>query len=359
MKVLVEQKEFLDKASNLTNFIDKKDDLLTSNFYIQATQNTLIVKATNLKIGLSIKIDSVIVEEEGIILVNGVELLKVIKVLKNKDKIQFQVSGSDLKISQGRTKFYVKISAKTDFYSFPTVENKSKIMFNSEVLQKGLKYISTAINENSPKQELTGGLISIANGTVSFVGTDTKRLALKRVKMDINHLEDLNIILPLQAISLIPKLFTKEEIDLIYNSEFAIVEDRDLFFFTKLINGKYPQWERIIPTEIKLKLELPRKELIQGLKTVLVVDPLLKIVISSEGLDISTLEDGLQTAETFVEHSNQNLKEKIVFGINGRYILDFLNQINDENFIFEFTEPNRPIVISNDLVKTIIMPINM
>jgi len=79
MKVLVEQKEFLDKASNLTNFIDKKDDLLTSNFYIQATQNTLIVKATNLKIGLSIKIDSVIVEEEGIILVNGVELLKVIK----------------------------------------------------------------------------------------------------------------------------------------------------------------------------------------------------------------------------------------------------------------------------------------
>ena len=362
MKVLIENKRLLDKVSNLLSYIDKKGDLITSNFYIQATQDNLIFKATTLNVGLSFKISSVFIEKTGELLVNGAELMKIIKVLKSTEKIQFETIDDELKITQNKTKFYIKISHGDFNNLFSTIQNKKKIRFKDKTLQDGLKYILSSIDANSPKYELTGGLISIFDNKVYFISTDTKRLSLMETIEEIEgDYTNLEMILPRQAIIEIPKLFVNNNIDLFYNDEIIIVEDNEFFFFAKLINGVYPKWQRILPKQedVQFKFQLPTKEIIHGLKTVSIADPLLKVVINSKGVYLSTLEEGSKKAETFIEYQNNQLNDEIVLGLNSRYLIDFLTQIHEETFNFEYTMSNRPILLSSNNMKIVIMPINL
>jgi len=173
MKVLIENKRLLDKVSNLLSFIDKKGDLITSNFYIQATQDNLIFKATTLNVGLSFKISSVFIEKTGELLVNGAELMKIIKVLKSTEKIQFETIDDELKITQNKTKFYIKISHGDFNNLFSTIQNKKKIDSLSSEKSKikneiGLQFvkISRPLNKyvyvsalDKPQKKLLAGLI--------------------------------------------------------------------------------------------------------------------------------------------------------------------------------------------------------
>lgn len=357
MKILIDKIDLERILISLSPFLDKKGDPITSSFYLIVKDGKLTVKATNLKSGLSTSTNSIIIKKEGETLVDGARLIQVIKPLK-RENISLTQKDKELEVKQGRIRFRVKtISNIQSFPSFPKIDNMSRLPFNGELLKNGFEKILPSIDGNSPKYEITGGLISISNNSLFFVSTDTKRLTVVEEKIERNEGE-LELIIPRQAIIEIPKLFDGD-IEFTYNEDFLIIESGEFFFFTKLINGEYPNWKRIIPNEYQRELLFNRDEFIQNLKLISTIGFETKVTLSSEGIKLETLDNPLNSqAETFIE-TPLELDENIVFGVNNKFILDFLHSIDKDSFNFGFNEPNRPFSIWSENLKAVIMPINL
>ena len=358
MKFTIDKVDLERALNSLSPFLDKRGDSLTSNFYLVIKNKTLTIKATNLKIGLSTTIESVLVEAEGETLVDGVKFINVLKPLR-RDNVTLEQSGNELIVKQGKSRLRVKTNSNSkSFYKFPTIENMSRIPFNGEILRDGFSNIISSIDGNSPKYELTGGLIAITGGKINFVSTDTKRLTIveETLSEDGNNLE---LIVPRPAIVEIPKLFDGD-IEFIYNEDYVIIESKNIFFFTKLVSGKYPNWKRIVPSSLKYIFKFQKDEMMENLKLVSTVTNDVKVVLDKNGISFETLDyQNLNSkAETSIDIELQ-IDKRVEFGMNSRFIIDFLNNIDEDSFELSFEEANRPFVLVSKNLKTVIMPINI
>lgn len=256
MKIIVTKQLIESVLINMQPFLEKKDATqITSHIYLEAKNNICTIKATNSEIGLIIQIENVDIEEEGSITANGKRLLDIIRILKD-EEIILERQKDNLNIKQNKSRFKLPIFNPNNFPTFPNIENKSQITLNSINLIKGLKYISPSIDNNNPKFELNGALLNIQENITELVGTDTRRLAVASIKN--RSKDEISIIIPKKAIMEIQKLFI-DQIEIYYDETNLIIVNNNYFFFTRLINGNYPDYQRIIPKDIKYSILLPKK----------------------------------------------------------------------------------------------------
>ncbi|MGZ5501312.1 MAG: DNA polymerase III subunit beta, partial [Nitrososphaeraceae archaeon] len=244
MKIKVQKQVIESILINLQPFLEKKDSSqITSHVYIEANENISIIKATDMEIGLSIKTNNFKVEKEGSFTANGKKLLDIIRILKD-DEITIEISNSTIIVKQNSSKFKLPIFDPTIFPNFPTSDDKPKITLDSMQLIQNLKKISPAIDTNNPKFELNGALLNIKTNSTDIVGTDTRRLAIATINSESE--KELSLIIPKKAIIEIQKLFL-DHITIFYDETNIIITSDNYYFFSKLINGKFPDYARIIP----------------------------------------------------------------------------------------------------------------
>jgi len=357
-------KKQLEKAlSTVSPFLDKKNsDSAVSNYLLQAVGDDLIIKATDVTSGLSVKVsEDVIIEREGETTADGKKFLSIVKGLKNDKTITLEIQDEDLLVKQGRSRFKIKTMDSDDFIKFPLKDGKSSITFNSEILHSAFKRILPAVDPNNPKYELNGGLIDIQGGQVNFVATDTKRLAVVQEKIEIAGIDELQLILPKHSLTEITKLFFGD-ITLFYDEEFIIIKSDDTFFFSKLIGGTYPNYKKILPTEINYEFKLPKDEVVDAIKLVSNVNSEVKFTITNKTFKMETLVDGTLNAEAETEFEfNSSLSEgdEVKIGLNSRYLQDFISLIDDSSFKLSINQPERPFLVESENFKTVIMPISI
>lgn len=129
-------------------------------------------------------------------------------------------------------------------------------------------------------------------------------------------------------------------------------------FFTKLINGKYPDYERVIPKDLKQVIKLNRDKMIEGMKTISIISELMKITFEPNSILFESVVDDNSEAKTTIEF-NTNVSESFSIGVKNRYLLDFLAGIEDSEFELGFNDAGLAFVVSSKELKTVIMPINV
>ncbi|MFV0481830.1 MAG: DNA polymerase III subunit beta, partial [Campylobacteraceae bacterium] len=215
------------------------------------------------------------------------------------------------------------------------------------------KQKTPAIDNNNPKFELTGALTDIKENYINLVATDTKRLAV--FKKEKKTEEALSIIIPKKAILEIQKLFFSN-MEIFYDENTLIAKSDDFIFFTKLINGKFPDYERIIPKEKKFRIQLNREKMVEAIKQISIISAEMKLTFKSKNIIFESLNDDNIEAKTEVEFET-GLGEDISLSLNSRYILDFLANIEDSNFILGYNDTNLPFTVESKEFITVIMPI--
>jgi DNA polymerase-3 subunit beta len=353
-------KNDLERGLGLASpFLEKKNmDTVIANYQLRAENGTLEIIATDLKGGLKVKLDSgIMVERGGEILVNGVELLKVLKGTKRENLI-LEADEKTLTVRQGKTNLEVKI-IEGELPKFPAIEGKSSIKFNGELLRDAFKKITPSIDATSPKYELTGGLLSIEKDGVKFVSTDTKRLIVVEEKIDVGEIDELELIIPKTAIVEIPKLFDGD-IEFFYDEEALVITNKNLYFFTKLISGNYPNWKRIVPESFDKEYKFDRKTVVEHLKLVSAIKPELKVSLSGNSIFLETLKDGTSKTRAETEFGVDFQFDGVIeFGVNSKFVNDSLSIFDNDNFSFGFNEANRPFMVWSDNTRAVIMPINL
>ncbi len=334
-------------------FLEKKDtSSITSHIFFEATQGSLTIKATDFEIGLEIITQEVNTTEDGSVTANGKKLLDIVKILKD-GEILLESNNDILHIQQGRSNFKLPTYNSKEFPAYPSYENKPQINIDARILIESLKKITPAIDTNNPKFELNGTLIDIKNESIFFVSTDTRRLAL----VDIAQTDgtELSIIIPKKAIVEIQKLFF-DNIEIFYDETHLIIKSNEYTFFTKLINGKFPDYTRIIPKEITYNLVLPKAQMIDAIKQITTISADMKLTFINNNIIFESLNDDNIEAKTILEFPTP-FTEDFIIAINSRYLLDFLSQINHSEFSLGLNDANLPFVLRDANFKTIVMPI--
>ena len=334
-------------------FLEKKDtSQITSHVYLNATDNKLTLKATDYEIGFLVTTQKVTIIEDGSITANGKKFLDIVRILKD-GNINLEVKNDNLLISQGHSNFKLPTFSYNEFPEFPSYENRSKISIDSHTLIDSLKKITPAIDTNNPKFELNGALIDIKKETINFASTDTRRLAV--VTINNQNDNELSIIIPKKAIVEIQKLFF-DNIELYYDETNLIIHSEQYTFFTKLINGKFPEYSRIIPKETTHNLLLPKATMIDSIKQITTISTDVKITFFNETISFESLSDDNIEAKTEIIFTT-NFSEPFSIAINSKYLLDFLNAINSSEFSIGLNEGNLPFIIKDQNFITVIMPI--
>ena len=334
-------------------FLEKKDtSQITSHVYLNANDNQLTLKATDYEIGFLVTTDKLTILENGSITANGKKFLDIVRILKDGD-IDLEVKNDTLHISQGHSNFKLPTFSYNEFPEFPSYENRARISIDSHTLIDSLKKITPAIDTNNPKFELNGALIDIKKDAIHFASTDTRRLAVVTVTNESET--ELSIIIPKKAIVEIQKLFF-DNIELYYDETNLIIHSEQYTFFTKLINGKFPEYSRIIPKETSYNLTLPKALMIDSIKQITTISTDVKVTFFNDTITFESLSDDNIEAKTEINYPT-NFSEPFSIAINSKYLLDFLNAINSSEFSIGLNEGNLPFIIKDQNFITVIMPI--
>ncbi len=353
MKITISKSVLENILIHVQPFLEKKDtSQITSHVFFSAQAEGFNAKATDYEIGLCIKSNQVNIIENGMVTANGKKLLDIVRILKD-DDITLETKNNNLLINQNESKFKLPIFNSIEFPSMPTYESKPKFDIDSSVLIESLKKITPAADSNNPKFELNGALIDIKTNQINFVSTDTRRLAL--VNIDKVSDQELMLIVPKKAIIEIQKLFT-DNIELYYDNTHIIIHSDAFTFFTKLINGKFPDYTRIIPNEIKNSLQLSKATFIDAIKQITTISTDMKLTFINNEIIFESLSDDNIEAKTKINF-NTPFTQEFVLAVNSRYILDFLSQTKDDTFNIGLNDSNLPFVLSDGNFRTIVMPI--
>ena len=347
------QKGLLEQVlSQMQPFLEKKDiSQITSHVYLEAT-TYLIIKATDYETGLKTTIEELTIIEPGKATANGKKLLDIVRILKD-DLVTLQTKDGSLHIHQGHSKFKLPMFDPLEYPSFPVIDGLPKIDIPSTDFITSLKKISPAIDTNNPKFELNGALIDIKPTHINFVATDTRRLALVRIDQAMK--EAFNLIIPKKAIMEIQKLFL-EDISMFYDQTHLIIKSGGYYFFTKLINGKFPDYERILPKELRYVLKLPKDQMIEAIKQITIVSNEIKLSFFPDRILFKSLSEENFEAQTELEISTP-FEEEFVMAVNSRYILDFLANTETNEFEMGINDAELPFQLKENNFITIVMPI--
>jgi len=353
MKITISKSILENILVHAQPFLEKKDtSQITSHVFLKALNSELTIKATDYEIGFLVKTQNLNIDNDGSITANGKKFLDIIRILKD-GEINLNVKNETLYITQGSSKFKLPTFSHNEFPEFPNYQGKARISIDSHTLIESLKKITPAIDTNNPKFELNGALMDIQKEFINFASTDTRRLAVVNVQNSSEN--ELSIIIPRKAIVEIQKLFFND-IELYYDETNLIIHSEQYTFFTKLINGKFPEYSRIIPKEIANNLLLPKAIMIDSIKQITTISTDLKITFLNDVITFESLSDDNIEAKTEITHTT-GFSEAFSIAINSRYLLDFLNSIQNSEFNIGLNESNLPFVLSDLNFKTVVMPI--
>jgi len=353
MKITISKSILENILIHAAPFLEKKDtSQITSHIYMNVSKTNLTLKATDYEIGLLVSTDNLKIEKEGMVTANGKKFLDIVRILKDSE-INLEVKNDVLLISQGHSNFKLPTFSHTEFPEFPTYEGKPRISIESHTLIESLKKITPAIDTNNPKFELNGALIDIQTSSINFAATDTRRLAVVTINNQSDN--ELSIIIPKKAIVEIQKLFF-DNIELYYDETNLIIHSHQYTFFTKLINGKFPEYSRIIPKETKYNLVLPKAIMIESIKQITTISTDVKIIFVKDMISFESLSDDNIEAKTEISF-NTGFSEPFSLAINSKYLLDFLNSIQSSEFSIGLNEGNLPFILKDENFITVVMPI--
>ncbi|PAF47776.1 DNA polymerase III subunit beta [Helicobacter sp. 12S02634-8] len=355
MKIIIGKSTLEMHLRYLQNFLDKRDSSqITSHLYFEVIDNHLTMKATDYEMGLETKINIPKKESDGNATVNGKKILDIISRLKD-GEVLLETDNEFFHIKQGKSKFKLPMFDASQFPTFPETNDNIKINIEASKFFSSIKKVSPAIDTGpGQKTELKGALLEIKNYGMNFVATDTKRLSI--VKFNTQTIENLSFILPKRSIVEILKIFF-DETEIYYDKTQLILKTPQYRFFTKLINGIYPDYEKIIKDNFKNEIKLPKDKIIDSLKLISSLANNIKLIIKPNEIIFESISNEKSESASTQMEVDTHIDTEITLGANSKHILDFLTHIDSTEFSLCINEVNMPFSLKDGNFSSIIMPV--
>lgn len=366
MKVDILQEELIKTLNLVSRVVANRPQLMVlSNLLIEARKEGLRVQATDLEVGMEVRMPAKVIEE-GRVTVPAKTLSEFVGNL-TPGKVTVILEKETLRVESGQYKGKFQTIAAEEF---PTLPGKEEMEELAELAQKDLSEAVQAVVFAAAKDNLrpvlTGVLMEFGKKSLGLVATDGFRLAKQDLPIERKPDEKVNLLVPVRAIGEVARLEGegKMRISRIVKSNQVIFEAGEIKVVTQLIDGSYPDYTKIVPKDFVSELTIDREELTQAVKAVHIFarenSNMMRWKIGEQaGMMVSaeTPERGGAEVEVGIKHDGGG--GEVVF--NTKFILEFLNSCTTESVVFGLGEPLAPCAFQKGGRKGflyVVMPIN-
>lgn len=365
MKFSILQQDFLPGIQAVSRSIGIRPTLpVLGNLLLSAENGQLKLAATNLEVGV-IKLINASIEEEGEVTVPAKTLVEIVTGLTTAS-IQVEAKGEVLSISSGKFRATINGVSASEFPAIPLPEGEGTTFEKQDLVSSSQILFASAVDEGRPV--LTGVLTQASGGKLDLVATDGFRLAHREVKLKDSTINFKSLI-PKRTFEEVVRIISEEEADQV---EVAHSKSQNQIIFkigkttvsSRLIEGSFPSWEKIIPTNITSRAVLEKDELLKAVKLASVFAKneanIITFTVSKEGIQLSSEAKEIGQQQNEVEGQIEGEGLKIAF--NARFLQEAISAIPSTQLVFEFSGQLsaailKPMGISG--LEYIIMPVRL
>lgn len=360
-------KENLNKALSIVGkSISTRPQLpILGNILIKAGEHSLTLSSTNLETGISYSLGAKI-DTQGQTTVPGKLLTDFINSI-SADKIDFEVKDTTLTVKTPHTRSTFTTANPSDFPPFPAL-GESKKVFPLGKLKEAVGRIVISASADETRPVLTGVKVEINSGKIALTATDGYRLSKEQIETGDKE-EELSVIIPAPSLMEMIRIAMEvkaEEVGIyiLENKNQIVFVLPDVMIYTRMIDGEYPNIERIIPAGFKTRVVIEKDSFFQSVKTASLfargAANIIKVKIAKDGLHLSANTPQLGENEDFVEAKVDGEEMEIAF--NYRFLLDLLNIFPDDNVVLETSGALSPGLFKTEKPSSflhIIMPVRV
>lgn len=340
---------------------------ILDNFLFEITDNQLTVSASDLETTMRTSLE-VEANESGKIAVPAKLLLDVLKNLPDQP-CTFSVDagnyGIEIAYDNGKSKM-VGFNGD-EFPKTPAIENSSAVNISGDIISSAINKTLFATGNDDLRPVMSGVFCQFSPQDIIFVATDAHKL-VRYKRTDSKASGSSSFILPKKPLNLLKSNISgEEEVKIEYNDSNAIFSFGDIVMVCRLIDGKYPNYEAVIPNENPNVLTIDRQQLLSSIKRVSIFanKTTHQIKFKIAGSELSLSAEDLDFSNAANERLTCNYDgDDLEIGFNSRFLMEMLNNIDSSEVRLEMSEPSRagllmPATNSNEHedILMLVMPV--
>lgn len=365
MRFTILQQHLISAIQSVSRSVGVRSQLpALSNILIQANNGELKLSATNLEIGVVKKL-SLEIEEDGELSVPARTLVEVVSNLTNE---KLEMVGTEAQLTVITTNFSSQINgiSASEFPAIP-LSGTEMIRINPQSLVQVLPQVTYAAAVDEGRPVLAGILIEFKDKIMELVATDGYRLAYRSIPVDDR--DKFKVLIPRRTLEEVLRLITEEETD---NLVISTSDDANQIIFTfgstqlssRLIEGQFPNWEKIVPTETKSRVIVDRSEILKAVKLASVFARseanIVKLLTGSSKLTLSSQAKELGSQQKEIGAQCEGEEMEIAFNV--KFLQEALQALSGTQVTLELSGPLSAAIlkpVGGEGATHIVMPVNL
>ena len=366
MKINLQKEDLLIPLQKIIGAVEKRQTMPTlSNVLIKAEKDHLTLTATDLEIELITTVN-LMVDEIGSTTIPARKLLDICKALPNEANLSITVKGDKATIQSGRSRFSLITLPAADFPALDTINPISEFEIPQNTLRELIEKTSFAMAQQDVRYYLNGLMLEISTGILRAVATDGHRLAYCEKKTDCELADSKQVILPRKGVIELLRLLENNEdsVKIVTASNHLQVIFNDIRFTSKLIDGRFPDYNRVIPQDGLCVMTADRDLLRQALVRTSILSNEkyrgIRLILKDNTVELKAQNPDQEEADVETEVNYKG--DEIEIGFNVNYMLDVLNVSQSTMVQARFKDSNSSCLLSfpdQEDCKYVIMPMRL
>ncbi len=365
MKFTAAREALLKPLQAVIGVVERRQTMpILANVLLVAKDGKLAITATDLEVELVANAE-VDIDGPGEVTVPGRKLLDICRALPDEAQLAIALNGEKLGIKSGRSKFTLMTLPAADFPTVEDINASQTIGLPQATLCRLLDKTHFSMAQQDVRYYLNGLLVETDGKHLRAVATDGHRLALCQVELSGKKMPEQQVIVPRKGVLELQRLMSGEgDVDLQLGSNHIRIELEGIRFTSKLIDGRFPEYERVIPQDTSNQLAADR-ELFKGAlqRTAILSNEKyrgIRLIIRDNGVVLQAHNPEQEEAEEELEVNYKG--EDIEIGFNVNYLLDSLGAIESEEVTLSVVDGNSSCLLrepGNDDCKYVVMPMRL
>lgn len=362
MKVVLATKKLIDVIDMASRFVSKNATLpILQNIYMKASIDTLTIRATDMEKYMEVQIPCEI-KLEGAITVNAKTFGDIISTIEQPEvELTVEQQNYTMTITSEKDNFQINGIAASEYVALPDMPQENSMSLDATTFTQGVKKVEFSITEKSFSPVLTGVLMKNNPenpNQIIFAGTDSFRLTEFQIQTEQTNPE-FQLVIPKLAINDIAKIADyaisseSSEMDIKYSNNLIAFQftanGMTILATSLLIQGNFPDYqkEEVMPTQFNSKIILDKAQCEKAIRKIGIltrdINNYIQIEAEENTIAISSGKTDKGTGKTVIPAIIEG--EPSSFGINGKYISDFIRHMESDSIIFNIVDSQKPLII--------------
>ncbi|MED4071576.1 DNA polymerase III subunit beta [Priestia endophytica] len=307
------------------------------------------------------------VEKEGSIVLPARFFSEIVKKLP-KETVEIEVQNNfSTVIRSGKAEFNLNGLDAEEYPQLPQIEEENMFSVPTDLIKNMIRQTVFAVSTSETRPILTGVNWKLENGELTCIATDSHRLALRKAKLETTNQEKYSIVIPGKSLNEFSKILddSSELVDIVITENQVLFKTKHLLFFSRLLDGNYPDTSRLIPDDSKTDVVLNVKEFLQSIDRASLLaregrNNVVKLSTMPEGIiEISSNSPEIGKVSEEVQSKSVD-GEDLKISFSAKYMLDALKALEGSEIKINFTGAMRPFVIrtlDDDSMLQLILPV--